>query len=339
MCVLNGGDEAALAFNLYARNALFSDLKLKNAGPKLSRVKPSLGSLKSDFKSAMKSSLMGTVVEVPSLKIIAMDKKESRTSLYKKRYKSKINTVFPTNPKCPNLHDPFNKGFDHNVTLDDNLSSVRLTFSVSILCETPFSGRNTVFRPFVCDVIEDTTPRIQEISQCKVDVDKKITAKFKVSRPDVEVEFFDQSCSWREKGTISSTSKPRRFQFFSTSKSRPEIIVEVPEYPVPVTAPREVSVRLLPMDGQPPGPSTPFTLLPQPSTQSEDTNLEEEDSYFSMLRKSTENIPVQSIVLRPKLEEECRPSRTEQQISGSDSDEEYRKASQRALVDKLFKSK
>ena len=164
-------------------------------------------------------------------------------------------------------------------------------------------------------------------------VGTRTTIKLKVSREDVRVEFFDQSCSWRDEGITRLLSKPGILSFLNQLQSKAEISVEVPEFPAPLTSPHKVSVRLLPMDGQPPGPATPLTLLP--TLEHKEENMEEqEDSYFAMLRRTTDNIPSKPEVLRPVKEENSSDGQ-----SNNLSEEEFKKASQRALIKNMLKPK
>jgi len=87
------------------------------------------------------------------------------------------------------------------------------------------------------------------------------------------------------------------------------------------------------MDGQPPGPATLLTLLPPLELKEE--NMEEEgDSYFAMLRRTTDNIPSKPEVLRPVKEENSPDAQ-----SNNLSEEEFKKASQRALIKNMLKPK
>ena len=339
VCVANGGDEEELAFYLIPPVRDVPGLNLKHAGPKLSRVRPTLTPLGKSIKSAVKATFVGNIglIDIPGIKIKPVERGQAKASLYKKQHAPKIDTIFPRLPTCPNVHDPFNRGFDHKNSLVD-LSTVRLAFSVTILVDTFLFGGPQVFRPFACCVIEDTTPRILSISQSEVNVGTKATTKLEVSREDVQVEFFDQSRSWREEGVTRSISKPGILSFFNSSKSKTEISVEVPDFPAPVTSPHKVSVRLLPMDGQPPGPAISFIYLPPLDNEEENTKEKEENSYFAMLRRTTENIPSKPEVLRP-MREEGHQNSPDADLSDNLSEEDFKKASQKALLDKYFKSR
>ena len=332
VCIATGGDEGMLAFYLCPPVRDVPGLNLKHAGPKLSRVRPKLDG---GFRklSLTETFIVGNMIDISGLKIKPVEERQAKASLYQKQHISKIDTVFPRPSTCPNVHDPFDRGFAHKNSLVD-LSTVRLAFSVTILIDHFLYGGSRISRPFASPVIEDTTPRILGISQREVHVGTKATTKLKVSREDVRVEFFDQSCSWREEGVTRLLSKPGILSFFNPSKSKIEIDVEVPEFPTTVTSPHNVSVRLLPMDGQPPGPATPFTYLPPLELREEKTEEKEEDSYFAMLRRTTEKIPSKPEVLRPLKEENSPDSRDQLENL---SEEEFKKASRRALVEKMFK--
>ena len=336
VCVATGGDEGELAHFLCPPSRYVPGLNLKHAGPKLSRVRPKLEPLQRSMKTALKATLVGNIgiIDITGLKIKPVEEREAKRSLYRKQHISKMETVFPRPSTCPNVHDPFSRGFEHKNSLVD-LSTVRLAFSVTILIDGFFFGGPQVFRPFASCVIEDATPRILNISQSEVYVGTKATTKLEVSREDVRVEFFDQSCSWREEGVTRSLSKPGILSYFASSKSKAEISVEVPEFPARVISPHKVSVRLLPMDGQPPGPPTSFTFLPPPETEEEKTEERDEDSYIAMLRRTTENIPSKPEVLRPVKENSPDAAHQSDYLS----EEEFKKASQRALLEKMFKPK
>ena len=338
VCIITGGDEEKLA--MYLCPPVFHDvpgLNLKHAGPRLSRVRPKLDSPQATLKTTVQGALFGNLIDISGLKIRPVDERQAKASLHKKQHTSKVDTVFPRPPTCPNVHDPFNRGFAHKNSMVD-LSTVRLTFSVTILIDTLLYGGSKVFKPIASCVIEDTTPRILDIAQSEINNGNKTMVRLKVSRDDVRVEFYDQSCSWREEGVTRSVSKPGIFSRLISSESKTEITVEMPEFPNPVTSPHKVSVRLLPMDGQPPGPATSFTFLPPPIKTEEKTEEREDNSYLALLRRTTENIPSEPQVLRPVKDEEHQSS-LDALYSASSSEEEFKKASQRALIDKFFKSK
>ena len=334
VCIATGGDEGLLGLYLCPPVKHVPGLNLKHAGPKLSRVRPKLDG---GFRkiSLAETYIVGNRIDISGLKIKPVEERQAKASLYQKQHISKIDTVFPRPPTCPNVHDPFNRGFAHKNSLVD-LSTVRLAFSVTILIDHFLYGGSQISRPFASGVIEDTTPRILDISQREVHVGKKATTKLEVSREDVRVEFFDQSCSWREEGVTRLLSKPGILSCFNPSKPKAEISVEVPEFPAPVTSPHKVSVRLLPMDGQPAGPATPFTLLPPTETEEEKTEEMDEHSYFAMLRRTTDNIPSKPEVLRPVKEKISLDAHDQ---SDNLSEEEFKEASRRALMKNMFKPK
>merc|ERR1712129_475640 len=113
-----------------------------------------------------------------------------------------------------------------------------------------------------------------------------------VSREDVHVEFYDKSCSW---SAVVGVLKPRGP---SVASSDPEVDVEVPEFPREVASCHEVLMRLVPGEGESPGPPVTFYYTPRTSKVEEKV----EEDYITLLKKATKNIPTQPI--RAKKSEE-----------------------------------
>ena len=266
-------------------------------------------------------------IEVPGLKIRQVPKGGVKRALSQKEKMAKPETMFPCHKDDRNPSDPFNMGFSHKHSRVD-LSTVHLSFDVTILSCTGI----TRFSPFKSEPIVDFAPRILDMSERECPVEGGRTTRVRVSREDVQVEFYDKSCSWS--AVVTGKKKPKKSRglsslfSFGRSPEVEEVDVEVPEFPTEVASRHEVLMRLVPGEGESPGPPVPFYYTPRTRVVEEKVEQVEED-YISLLKKATNNIATQPI--RAKKSEEP-------DVSNHRKDEKfYRRLKQKEMVEKFFK--
>ena len=271
----------------------------------------------------------------PPFKLRPVDEKGVKTSLYQKEKLKKMETMFPRPKERRNPSDPFNMGFSHKHSKVD-LSTVLLSFDITIL---NFSGI-TRFSPFKSDPIVDSAPRILDMSERECPVEGGRTTRVRVSREDVQVEFYDKSCSWsaaQECVPVSQAVNPSKrwgllhmFKFPNQSDCdlEVEVEVEVPEFPTEVTSRHEVLMRLVPGEGESPGPPVPFYYTPRTRVVEEKVEQVEED-YITLLKKATENIPTQPV--KPRIGASVGLMNQEEE------EEAHKQAKQKEMVETFFK--
>jgi len=268
-----------------------------------------------------------TEIELPGLKIRQVQKGGVKRALSQKEKMAKPETMFPCLQDDRNPSDPFNMGFSHKHS-DVDLSTILLSFDVTILSNC----RITKFSPFACSPITNTAPRILDMSERECPVEGGRTTSVRVSREDVQVEFYDKSCSWSAVAVSSEQSKlgflSKILRAVTTHRSDPEVEVEVPKFPTEVTSRHEVLVRLVPGEGESPGPPVPFYYTPRTSKVEEKVEQVEED-YIALLKKATENIPTQPIKASREVVNE--------NVSQAEDEEAHKRARQKEMVERFFK--
>lgn len=185
ICVMRGGNSKELS---YVMNRLHigtfkpvPGLKIHLAGEKYKQVRRIRRTFKSAFTSrdTMLDYLINPILflapreimKVAGIKVKPVDEKGVKASLNQKERLEKMETMFSRPKERRNPSDPFNMGFSHKHSKVD-LSTIKLSFDVTILrCDVGESGI-TVFSPFSSDAITDTAPRILDMSEreCPVGV-------------------------------------------------------------------------------------------------------------------------------------------------------------------------
>jgi len=107
-----------------------------------------------------------------------------------------------------------------------------------------------------------------------------------------------------------------------------EVEVEVPEFPTEVTSRHEVLMRLVPGEGESPGPPVPFYYTPRTRVVEEKVEQVEED-YITLLKKATENIPTQPV--KPRIGASVGLMNQEEE------EEAHKQAKQKEMVETFFK--
>jgi len=272
-----------------------------------------------------------TSVNFKGLRIVPAPESEVKSALAQKEKTPRIGTIFPQ-LEGSNIHDPFNLGFSYSLASED-LTTVRLGFTVTRLevFGVLFDGKVT--RDVVQGgLVKDTAPRILDMSERECPVEGGRTTRVRVSREDVQVEFYDKSCSWS--AVVAVQKKPKTSSGLSSlfSFGRSPVVevvdVEVPEFPTEVTSRHEVLIRLVPGEGESPGPPVPFYYTPRTSKVEEKVEQVEED-YIALLKKATENIPTQPIKASREVVNE--------NVSQAEDEEAHKRARQKEMVERFFK--
>ena len=255
-----------------------------------------------------------TTVEIPNLRVKPSADFHVREALSRKERLPKSICFYSYSPPG----DPFSCGFSHKNDPVD-LSSVRLAFSVTLLCGTKKEYHAvTAFKPKVCDVIYDYTPRILSLSTEEASQDGGHVVKLEVTRDDVIVEFFDQA-GWRVQVDIGNIEGGGPVDLYQEKTIDgpyvAELEVEVPEYPKDIIKSQEVFIRLTTLDGKVFSPPQTFAFLPSVkrrlvkeeqekrkdylSLAMEKVEEKKQEDYLTRLKKETEHLPRKRSVLRP----------------------------------------
>jgi hypothetical protein len=287
-----------------------------------------------------------TNLELPDLRIKTVGKYQVAGSLAQRENIALKNSKLERHKLWPPLNDPFCLGFGHKQQELD-LSSVRLSFDVTM--KKP-NGKQA-FRPRICDIIYDSTPRILAISELETPAEGGGLIRLNVTRDDVKVKFFDKL--WAVEVAVEEPEQGKGFQDIDMESAAElegpylaELEVVVPEYPKDIDSKHEVSVQLVTLDGRDCSAAVPLIYLPRavrrearpperaPPSDYLSAAVEENDYLASVKRLADQAPPRLPMARRP-----VRKGRVAEDLPDHIDGSAHKKASQKAILAKFFKDR